>query len=116
MAATDPIRENPDTSRNVYDATMQAMHEGSIEARLDALGEKVDSLGQLGEKVDELARRMEKGFERVDERFEKVDERFEKLEGRFDRLQLTMLAGALGIIAALVADCFGIAVALIGFS
>lgn len=108
MPANDPIRETASRHRNVYDATMQAMHAGSIEARLDALGEKVDELG----------RRMDKRFEQVDRRFEQVDKRFERIEtelreqhrefsDRFDRLQKLMLqfsGGALlTVIGALVA-------------
>jgi SMC interacting uncharacterized protein involved in chromosome segregation len=122
MPANDPIRETTSGHRNVYDATMQAMHAGSIEARLDALGEKVDDLGRRIDKrfeqVDKRFEQVDKRFEQVDKRFEQVDKRFERLEtelreqhrefsDRFDRLQKLMLqfsGGALlTVFAALVA-------------
>jgi len=95
MPPHDPIRaEGPGRRRNVYDATMEnAMHAGSTDARLDALGEK----------IDDLARAVDKRFDQVDKRFEQVDRRFDNLVGRFDRLQLRVLGGLFAIIAALIA-------------
>jgi hypothetical protein len=70
---------------NVYDATMQAMHEGTTDARLDALGEKIDALGgRMDEKIDDLGRRMDDGFKQVDQRFEQIDRRFEQTDKRFE--------------------------------
>jgi flagellar capping protein FliD len=93
MSANDPAHaSSASRNRNVYDATMQAMHAGSTDAKLDALGEKIEDLG----------RRMDERFEQVDKRFEQFDKRFERLEDRFDRLQQTMMGGGFLIIAALI--------------
>jgi hypothetical protein len=92
MSANDPAQARPSRHGNVYDATMQAMHAGSTDARLDALGTKIDA----------LSRSIDKRFEQVDKRFEQVDRRFEKFDERFDRLQQTMLGGGAAIIAALI--------------
>jgi chromosome segregation ATPase len=55
MSANDPAHADPSRRRNVYDATMQAMHAGSTDARLDAIDAKVDSLGaQMGELRQEM--------------------------------------------------------------
>lgn len=88
MPSHDPIRaEGPGRRRDVYDATMEnAMHAGSTDARLDALGEKIDALARG-----------------IDKRFEQVDKRFENLEGRFDQLQLRVMSGLFAIVAALIA-------------
>jgi hypothetical protein len=87
MPAHDPIHaDDPGRRRNVYDATIEnAMHAGSTDARLDALGEKIDDLAQS-----------------IDKRFEQVDKRFESLEDRFALLQRTLIGGGLVVIAALI--------------
>jgi hypothetical protein len=64
----------------------QAMHAGSTDARLDALGAKIDDLaGGIGK------------------RFEQMDRRLESLESRFTQMQLTLMGGFLAVIAALLA-------------
>jgi uncharacterized ParB-like nuclease family protein len=115
MPANDPAQPIPPTRRrNVYDATMQAMHEGTTDARLDALGEKIDALGsRMDEKIDDLAKRldgkiddlghrMDDRFEQVDMRFEQVDKRLEVVEERSFRLFLAVLGSYAVIIAALL--------------
>jgi hypothetical protein len=64
----------------------QAMHAGSTDARLDALGAKIDDLARG-----------------IDKRFERVDRRLESLETRFSHMQFTLVGGLLGVIAALLA-------------
>jgi uncharacterized protein Yka (UPF0111/DUF47 family) len=88
MPPHDPIQvDDPGRRRNVYDATIEnAVHAGSTDARLDALGEKIDALAQS-----------------IDKRFEQIDRRFERLEDRFDRLQLRIMGGLFAIAAALIA-------------
>jgi predicted secreted Zn-dependent protease len=95
MPAHDPIHaDDPGRRRNVYGATIeQAMHAGSTDARLDALGAK----------IDDLARAIDKRFEQVDRRFDQVDKRFENLENRFTQLQITLIGGLFAVIAALLA-------------
>jgi len=83
------------------------------------------------ERLDELSRRMDAGFEKaatkveltavkdemnlrfgeVDKRFDQVDTRFDKIDAqllhitdRLDRMGNSMLVGAFGIIAALIAN------------
>ena len=93
MAASDPAHTTPDRG-NLYDATRQAMHEATTDARLDAISAK----------IDDLSRQIDLRFEQVDKRFEQVDKRFEDLEGRFFRLQLTLIAGGFAVIATLIAS------------
>jgi tetrahydromethanopterin S-methyltransferase subunit G len=95
MPASDPIHaDDPGRRRNVYDATIeQAMHAGSTDARLDALGAK----------IDDLARSIDRRFEQVDKRFEQVDRRLENLETRVFQMVLTLVGGTIGVIAALLA-------------
>ena len=104
MSAHDPIQASRQV--NVYDARMEGMQTGSVNARLDALGEKIDLLSEAidrrFEQVDQRFEQVDKRFEQVDRRFEQVDRRLEKLEDRYHRMQLTLLAGALGIIATLI--------------
>ena len=102
MSSHDPIRaEGPGRRRDVYDATIEnAMHAGSTDARLDALGEKIDALARS---IDKRFEQVDKRFEQVDRRFEQMDKRFENLEGRFDRLQLRVMGGLFAIAAALIA-------------
>jgi archaellum component FlaC len=101
MPAHDPIHaDDPGRRRNVYDATIEnAMHAGSTDARLDALGEKIDDLAQS---IDKRFEQVDKRFEQVDKRFEQVDKRFESLEDRFALLQRTLIGGGLVVIAALI--------------
>jgi len=80
------------------------------------------------ERLDELSRRMDAGFEKtatkeelnlrfdeVNRRFDEVDVRFSRFEGsvgsqfsqindRLDRLNHTLLMGAFGVIAAVIAN------------
>lgn len=130
----DPALATAGRRRNDYDAKMQGMEAGSTNARLDALDAKVDG---FGEQQRQLRQEMKVGFDRVDKRFEKLEgrfgglegrfeklenrfegleDRFGRLEGRFDRLQMTILAGTLGILAAVIVGVLGIFAALIGFS
>jgi flagellar capping protein FliD len=64
---------------------MQAMHAGSTDARLDALGAQIADLSR-----------------QIDKRFEQVDKRLEGLEERFFRMQQTLLGGGFLIIVALI--------------
>jgi gas vesicle protein len=89
---------------------------------LDALGAKIDDLArnigqrfeQVDAKIDGLARSIDKRFEQVDakiddlarsidKRFEQVDKRLLSLESHFFHMQLTLVGGTLGVIAALLA-------------
>jgi len=69
------------------------------------------------ERMDELSRRMDAGFEKaatkeemnyrfdqVNRRFDKIDTQFFEVNERLDRLNHTLLIGAIGVIAALVAN------------
>ncbi len=109
MPANDPIHaDDPGRRRNVYGATMeQAMHAGSTDARLDALGAKIDDLAhnidKRFEQVDKRFEQVDKRFEQVDKRFERMDRRLESLENRFTQMQLTLMGGFLAVIAALLA-------------
>jgi uncharacterized protein (DUF3084 family) len=109
MPVNDPIHaDDPGRRRNVYDATIeQAMHAGSTDARLDALGAKIDdlarSIDKRFEQVDKRFEQMDKRFEQIDKRFEQMDRRLESLENRFTQMQLTLLGGFLGVIAVLLA-------------
>jgi peptidoglycan hydrolase CwlO-like protein len=107
MPANDPAQARPPSRRrNVYDATMQAMHEGSTDARLDALGEKIDdlsrSIDKRFEQVDKRFEQVDRRFEQVDKRFEQVDRRFETLEDRFYGMQRTIMASGAAIFAGLL--------------
>ena len=68
-------------------------------------------------RVDEGFAQVDERFNRVDERFNRVDERFDRLESRMDsgfaslnaridRMNLTLTAGMLGVIAALIVQSF----------
>jgi hypothetical protein len=117
MPANDPIHaEDPGRRRNVYDATIeQAMHAGSTDARLDALGAKIDDLARgIDRRFEQVEKHFDKRFEQVDRRFEQIDkhfgQRFEQverrlggLESRFFYLQLTLTGGLLGVVATLLA-------------
>ncbi|HEX6205319.1 MAG TPA: hypothetical protein VFZ29_05875 [Solirubrobacterales bacterium] len=69
------------------------------------------------ERMDEQSRRMDAGFEKaatkeemnyrfdqVNRRFDKVDAQFFEVNERLDRLNHTLLVGASGVIAALIAN------------
>ena len=83
---------------------------------MEALLEKEgDVENWCDDRLDEMSQTMKEGFAKVDRRFERVEERFERVEGemirgfarvedRFDRLNRTLLIGALGVIAALIAN------------
>jgi hypothetical protein len=106
---------------NVCDATIEGHGAAEQErGRLDDLNRKVDaSIGRLDEERKELRGEMREEFKLVRsemrERFDKVDDEFkavcsemkeglEKFGERFDRLQWNLLAGAIAIIAALIAS------------
>ena len=72
--AGHPQAHNAPDRRDVYDAEMEGVRKGSMEAKLDALGEKVDELGW----------------------------RIGRLESRFDHFQLAVVVGMLGIIGTLI--------------
>ncbi len=78
-----------------------------------------DESTQVAMKADlkTLEVRMDDRFAQVDERFAQVDKRFDRLEdrmdsgfaalnARIDRMNLTLAAGLLGVIAALIAQSF----------
>lgn len=69
------------------------------------------------ERLDELSRRMDAGFEKaaakeemnhrfneVNRRFDTVDANFLHINDRLDRMNNTLLIGAFGVIAALIAN------------
>jgi thymidylate kinase len=99
MSADDPIRaDDPGRRRNVYGATMeQAMHAGSTDARLDALGAKIDDLAcGIDKRFEQADRRIEDRFEQFEKRFEdrleqtdkRFSERLEEIDKRFsDRFE-----------------------------
>ncbi len=102
MPAHDRIHaEDPGRRRNVYDATIEhAMQAAATDVRLDALGAKIDDLAQS---IDKRFEQIDKRFEQVDKRFEQIERRLEGLESRFFYLQLTLIGGLGGAIAALLA-------------
>ena len=99
---------------------------------MEALLEKEGDVENWNDdRLDELSRRMDAGFEKaatkveltgvkdemnlrfdeVDRRFGEVGKRFDKIDGqllhihdRFDRLNHTLLVGACGVIAAVIAN------------
>lgn len=113
MAANDPIHATPDGG-NVYDATRQAMHEVSTDARfdivdarfeaVDAKFEAVDArFDAIDRRLDAIVTKIDELSRQIDKRFAQVDKHFEDLEGRFFRLQLTLIAGGFAVIATLIA-------------
>jgi hypothetical protein len=69
------------------------------------------------ERLNELSRRVDAGFERmatkeemnyrfdqVDKRFNKIDAQFMHIHDRLDRLNHSLLMGACGVIAAVIAN------------
>lgn len=60
---------------------------------------------EMNTRFDKVEDEMNARFEKVDKRFDKVDARFEALDQRFHELNLTLLIGAGGITAALIACC-----------
>lgn len=99
--------------------------EGKVENwnddRLDELSRRIDAgFEKAATKVELVAVKDEMNlrFDQVDRRFEEVDGRFEKVDGRFDKIDAqllrindrldrqnyTLLVGAFGVIAALIAN------------
>lgn len=115
MSANDPAHADPSRRRNVYDATMQAMHAGSTDARLDAIDAKVDSLGaQMGELRQEMREdrqetreemrglRNETRGEMRELRYE-MKAGFERVDDHFERMHRLMVQGVIGLSAAYLA-------------
>lgn len=51
------------------------------------------------ERLDDFKERVDQRFDEVDRRFDRLEARFDELNRRFDRLQITLVAGLLGLIA-----------------
>ncbi|MGN6814790.1 MAG: hypothetical protein ACTHK3_01725 [Solirubrobacterales bacterium] len=72
---------------------------------MEALLEKEGTVENWNDdRLDELSGRMDAGFKEMREGFARVDERFERISDRLDRMNHTLLIGALGVIAALIAN------------
>jgi hypothetical protein len=110
-SATAPeAREAREDSEMFRLQQLRAMEQPSwSEGRLDDLNRKVDAgIGRLDDERKEFRGEMRAGFDRVDDEFKSVrsemKEGFDKVNERFDRLQWNLLAGAIAIIAALIAS------------
>ena len=80
------------------------MHAGSTDARLDALGAKIDDLARnIGQRFEQVDAKIDGLARSIDKRFEQVDKRLLSLESHFFHMQLTLVGGTLGVIAALLA-------------
>src|ERR1041384_6152123 len=134
MPESDASATAPEAREAREDAEMfrlqqlRAMEQPSwSEGRLDDLNKKVDAgIGRLDGERNELRgemragfakvdgefkavrSEMREGFAKVDERFAKVDEEFKSVRSEiregFDRMHRTLLGGAVGIIATLIAS------------
>lgn len=87
--------------------------EGKVERwnddRLDELSQRMDAgFKEVREGFARVDKEMKEGFAKVDQRFVRVEgemkEGFARIEDRFDRMNHTLLVGALGVIAALIAN------------
>lgn len=92
-----------------------------LSRRMDAGFEKAATKEEMNLRFDQVDRRfdqVDRRFEEVDRRFDEVERRFDEVGGRFgeigaqfahindrlDRMNNTLLVGAFGIIAALIAN------------
>ncbi|HEX5527567.1 MAG TPA: hypothetical protein VFX44_10285 [Solirubrobacterales bacterium] len=76
---------------------------------MEALLEKEGKVERWNDdRLDELSRRMDNGFKEMRDGFARVDremkEGFAQVNDRLDRQNHTLLVGALGVIAALIAN------------
>lgn len=71
-----------------------------LSRRMDAGFEKTATQEEMNLRFDEIDRR----FGEVARRFDKVDAQFLQVNDRLDRLSKTLLIGALGLIAAVIAN------------
>jgi chaperonin cofactor prefoldin len=51
------------------------------------------------ERLDDFKERVDQRFDEVDRRFDRLEVRFDDLNRRFDHLQVTLVAGLLGLTA-----------------
>ena len=87
--------------------------------RLDDLAATVrDGFARNDAEHRSMRQEMRDGFDRIDARFDRMDGRFDRMDdrfdaiqtslaGRIDRLQLTIIAGLVAIIAAMIGNGLG---------